>query len=105
MKLWYNFFMTKKPLIMPVKTAEEDPEAWADFWHNYKNIRTTMGKEERKEYNKKYKAELTRKRRIEKLHELMMMFPDEVQYTLHPETRPAPAPRLAQDPRDYYKTH
>jgi len=98
----YNLGMIKKPLIMPDKTAQEDPEAWASFWHDYKNIRTSMDKEDRKEYNKKYKAEQTRKRRVAKLAELMAMFPDEVQYILHPETRPAPAVRQHVDPRKYY---
>jgi len=87
---------------MPAKTAQEDPDAWDQYWSDVKNIRTTMSKEDRKVYNKKYKAEQTRQRRIAKLHELMAMFPDEAKYTLHPELRPAPPARVVTDPRQYY---
>lgn len=87
---------------MPVETYKENPEAWDQFWVDYSKIRTTMSKEERKEYNRKYKAEQTRKRQIAKLAELMAKYPDEVGYILHPETRPAPLARVVQDPRSYY---
>ena len=91
----------KKTLQMPAGTANSSARSsdqWANYWRDVKKISVQMSKEDRKSYDKRRNAAITRQRQIARLHELMTKYPDEVRYTLGTADRPT------QSPRDYYNT-
>jgi hypothetical protein len=83
----------KKAPKMPVSASSSSPqskEEWDNYWRDVKSISVQMSKDDRKTYDKRRNAYLTQQRQVTKLKALMLKYPNEVQYILHPETRPRP---------------
>lgn len=63
----------KKPLQLPTETAEQNPQAWAEYWDRVSNVRQQSSPEYRKAYN----DNKTKQRQILKMYTFIDKYPDQ----------------------------